>query len=577
MNSPVDKIKEHLSIIDVISTYLSLEPSGKNFKARCPFHNEKTPSFFISSDRNSYYCFGCGAKGDIFSFVEKFEGTDFRGALKLLAQKAGIALDYKPNDTEDKKELWYEILEEATLFFEHSYNTTPEARAYLLSRGLTDQTISSFRIGYAPGGWRALSDYLLKKGYLKEDIEIIGLIKTANEGFYDRFRSRIMFPIPDSSGRVIAFSGRIFGTDETKEAKYINSPDTPLFNKSNVLYGIDKAKSAIRTRGYSILVEGQMDLILSHQVGFTNTIAVSGTALTDSLVTHSDATTEIKINNFGLIRRLSPNIILAFDGDEAGTRAINRSAAIALSLEMQVKILALPSGKDPADIIAEDPTQWKERIKQAVNIIGFHLGRICENSNDMRIRGKKIREIIFPFLSMIKSAIERSAYIVDIVQKTGLPERAVVEDFEMYQRTAVPQATLPLPQATLLEDTYSRKEYLERRLFGIIFWQQNKKEIVSLLDSYIEGFKNDIGEAMYEELYQSYVPYSEPLALEAEMWYGSKTDTLKRDVQEIVLNLEEEILLDRKNKLHPLNTEEKIKEFTILSKRIEHIKHKRIL
>ena len=315
MHSPVEKIKERLSINDVISSYLTITQAGKNYKAKCPFHNEKTPSFFISPERGSYYCFGCGAKGDIFSFVEHFEGTDFLGALKLLAEKAGVTLERKSYESKDKTERLYDIMEEATTFFELNFERQPEARSYLRGRGLSDPTIKSFRIGYAPSVWRSVSDHLLSKGFTREDIEAVGLIKTSDKGFYDRFRGRIIFPISDSSGRVIAFSGRIFAlsSDQTKkseveEAKYLNSPDTQLFNKSNVLYGIDKAKVAIRSRGYSIVVEGQMDLILSHQALFLNTVAVSGTALADSV---ND--TESKINNLGLIRRLSPNVIFAFD------------------------------------------------------------------------------------------------------------------------------------------------------------------------------------------------------------------------------------------------------------------------
>ncbi|HQO70878.1 MAG TPA: DNA primase [Candidatus Paceibacterota bacterium] len=310
MNSSVQKIKERLSIVDVVSSYISLEKAGKNYKAKCPFHNEKTPSFFVSPDRGTYYCFGCNAKGDIFSFVEKFEGTDFLGALKILADRAGVDLEEYKNKNKDKTELYYEIMEEATIFFEDNLKAKLEARSYLLSRGLNDQSIEKFRIGFAPDSWSSLINHLKKKDFKTEDILAVGLIKKKDtpdqtqkeDHYYDRFRSRIMFPISDSAGRIIAFSGRIFGQSEDSKdgivnAKYLNSPETPLFNKSSVLFGLDKAKSSIRNLGYSIVVEGQMDLILSHQSGFTNTVAVSGTAFTDSLVDSQN-----KINNLGLIK-----------------------------------------------------------------------------------------------------------------------------------------------------------------------------------------------------------------------------------------------------------------------------------
>jgi DNA primase len=574
MSSPVEKIKERLSIVDVISSYIQVVESGKNYKARCPFHNEKTPSFFISSDRGTYYCFGCGEKGDIFSFVQKFEGTDFLGSLKLLAEKAGVDLpSWKPSDSKDQTEVWYQIMEEATLFFESSYSKIQEPRSYLMSRGLSDSTIKSFRIGYAPDSWRSVSDHLIKMGFKINDIEMVGLVKKSESGFYDRFRGRIMFPISDSSGRVIAFSGRIFLTSNTKpkveEAKYLNSPDTPLFNKSNVLFGIDKAKQAIRSRGYSIIVEGQMDLIMSHQALFANTVAVSGTALADTVNDH-----ESKINNLGLIRRLSSNIIFAFDGDDAGIRACSRASMIALSLDMQVKVAVLPKGKDPADIILESQDKWKDIIKNSVNIIDFHLDRICNETTDPRIRGRKVREVIFPFIILVKSAIERSAYINAINKKTGLSEKAINEDFENFEKNHQTQSNIQVEKKDK-SNNQSRRQYLEKQLMGIIFWQKDQKEQTLDIDKLINDLKVKIGEEEFGLIFETYEPFKDTLAFEAEMWYGSKINELERSLNELLLNTEEEILIQRKTLLQPLDTEEKLVEFNKISKRIEDIKKNR--
>lgn len=580
MNSTAQKIKERLSIVDVISSYLQVVQSGNNYKARCPFHNEKTPSFFISPDRGTYYCFGCGAKGDIFSFVEHFEGTDFLGSLKILAERAGIVIEKRgSNENKDNKERYYEIMEEATTFFETQFEKEPEARSYLRNRGLSDTTIKSFRIGYAPQAWRSVSEHLINKGFKKEDLEIIGLIKQNEKGFYDRFRGRVMFPINDSSGRVIAFSGRSFALssnisqNETaiEEAKYLNSPDTPLFNKSNVLFGIDKAKSAIRSRGYSIVVEGQMDLILSHQATFTNTVAVSGTALADTVSDH-----ESKVNNLGLIRRLSENVIFAYDGDEAGIRAVSRSATIALSLDMQVKIAVLPEGQDPADIILASPDSWKEIIKNSVNIVSFHIDRICKSSNDARIRGKKIREIVFPFISMVKSSIERSAYITEIHNKTGLPDKSIIEDFEIYERTHNLDKTEYREDNKIESKKQSRRDSLEKRLFGIIFWD-SKKEGESEIKQLSENFRENIGIEVFDEMTKAHEPFSDTLAFEAEMWYGGKIDELNRDIKEVMLNLEEEILNEKKSSLGQLDTKEKLTQFNNILQRIEEIKKSRSL
>src|SRR6185369_16545446 len=265
MNSPVDKIKERLGIEEVVSSYIKLDRAGNNLKARCPFHNEKTPSFFISPDRGSYYCFGCGASGDIFTFVEEFEGLDFKGALKLLADRAGVPLEaFTPErkEAESEKERLYRAMEEATKYFEDNLrNNSKESKEvleYLTSRGVNEKSIKDFRVGFAILDWRKLYDHLRSKGFADADIERAGLAKKPEDkskAMYDRFRGRIMFPITDSSGRVVAFSGRIF-VDDGKSAKYLNSPETPIFSKHAVLFGIDKAKESIRKNNFSILVEG---------------------------------------------------------------------------------------------------------------------------------------------------------------------------------------------------------------------------------------------------------------------------------------------------------------------------------
>lgn len=614
----VEKIKERLSIVDVISSYLTLVPAGKNFKAKCPFHNEKTPSFFISSERNSYYCFGCGAKGDIFSFVENFEGTDFLGALKLLASRAGVTLEnnFSKEDKGEKEKL-YEIMEEATLFFESNFLKVPAPRAYLISRGITDESIKSFRIGYAPDSWKSVSTHLIAKGYKKQDLEKVGLIKNREAkptvggspdsqsefrdgSFYDRFRSRIIFPINDSSGRVIAFTGRIFsaqggsasGGGEAHEAtaKYLNSPETPLFNKSNTLFGIDKAKSSIRRLGYSIVVEGQMDLILSHQIGLTNTVAVSGTALSDrtnELNDHeSSVDKENKINNLGLIRRISSNIIFAYDGDSAGIRAVNRSSLIALSLDMQVKVAIMPEGKDPADIILKDGNEWKEIIKNSVDIINFHLNRICSNTTDLRLRGKQIREIIFPFLGVIKSSIEKSTYISLIHKKTGISENAIILDFENYEKSKNLEGSRIGDQSKELENK-SRRDRLEERFVGIIFWiEDGKQEKLIEIKKIIELFEKEIGVENFEKIKEKHRPNSSVLAFEAEIWYGDKIDDIIPDFNEIALNLEEEILNERLlYLLNEINQKEKeenkedtnllLQDYQKIVERIEEIKKHR--
>jgi DNA primase len=541
MNSNVQKIKERLSIVDVISSYLTVEKAGKNYKAKCPFHNEKTPSFFISQERGSYYCFGCGAKGDIFSFVEHFEGTDFLGALKILAERAGIELSTYKSKEKDKTDIYYEIMEEATTFFENNLVSNKEAVSYLFSRGINNNSIKSFRIGYVQDSWTTLFDYLTKKGFKKEDIETVGLIKKKDNRFYDRFRGRIMFPISDSSGRVIAFSGRIFKKPDSnssiEEAKYLNSPDTPLFNKSNILFGLDKAKNAIRSRDYSIVVEGQMDLILSHQAGFTNTVAVSGTAFTDTVTDN-----ESKINNLGLVRRLSSNIIFAYDGDDAGIRAVGRSAMIALSLDMQVKVAIFPKGKDPADIILEDYKKWEEIIKNKTDIISFHLEKIKESTENKESRRKQILEKVFPFLRMINSSIKKSNYIKEISEKINISEGAITEDYRVYEKTQSINSPSVKDKQDVIKDINSRRDNLEKRLFSIIIWGGENEEEIKVINELQSSFEKDIGKEEFKKMLSLYEPFKENLVFEGEKWYSGKINVLIKEMNELILNLKEEIL-----------------------------------
>ena len=289
MSSPVDQIKDRLNIVDVISQYVKLEKAGVNFKGRCPFHNEKTGSFFVSPERQNYHCFGCNQGGDVFSFIEAIDGVSFKEALNILAEKAGVKLNQQDfsKTGKDNKDDVLNVVEAAVNFYQKNLQLNTQAKDYLQGRGVNQSSFDVFRLGFARDEWRALYDHLTTLGFSKKNQLEAGLVieATAKDGrqvVYDRFRSRIMFPLFDLHGRPIAFSGRIFGAhaSEGVSAKYINSPQTSLFDKSKVLYAYNFAKDAIRQTSQVILVEGQMDVVLAHQVGIKNTIAVSGTALT---------------------------------------------------------------------------------------------------------------------------------------------------------------------------------------------------------------------------------------------------------------------------------------------------------
>lgn len=585
IDSPVQKIKDRLSIDEVISSYIPLITAGNTLKAKCPFHNEKTPSFFVSKERNSYYCFGCGKGGDIFSFVEEFEGLDFKGALKLLAERANINLnEFKLENTEEK-DLLYAVMEEATLFFENNLLKNEKALKYLKLRGLEDKTIKTFRLGFALNDWRSLTNHLKQKNFSFEIIEKAGLAKKKDENskiedIYDRFRSRIMFPIMDSSGRVIAFSGRYFKEDDREDkiepAKYLNSPETPIFIKSNVLYGLHLAKESIRKNNFSILVEGQMDLLMSVQSGFRNTVATSGTALSDSLVSKENT-----VSNLGLIKRLSNNILLAFDGDNAGLKATDRASKIALGLGMDVKVISLEEGLDPADfILKEGVDSFREVIRNSKHVIVFFLEKIILSfPNNLLKIGKEIREKIFPYLLLLQSAIERSYFLKIISDKTGIELNSLKTDLDKKEQEV---NNLYFNKEEVFENTKNdfvdRKTNILKRLFGILFFKESRVDSNFKLDDILLELKD-------------FVDRDTLLSLEKEkdvlIFKIEKNDidieSLDKEIDELILNLKEEVYKELKKEkekeilfLSKEKQGEVLLEINSLNIKLEEIKNKRL-
>ena len=611
MNSPVQQIKERLSIEEIVSSYIKLDRAGANLKAKCPFHNEKTPSFFVSPDRGSYYCFGCGASGDIFTFVEEFEGLDFKGALKLLADRAGIQLtayNKENKEADNEKEKLYLAMEEATKFFENNLKSNKQAEEYLKSRGLEEKTIKDFRIGFAKLDWRELCFYLQKKGFSDIEIEKAGLAKKTEKaksadggspdpqsgfrGMYDRFRGRIMFPISDSSGRIIAFSGRLFADDLSadrqvvSQAKYLNSPETPIFSKSSVLYGLDKAKESIRKNNFSIVVEGQFDLILSHQAGFKNTVATSGTALVDSYKSEDDT-----INNLGLISRLSQNIIFIFDSDKAGFAASMRTVPIVLKklelYDMNVKATQIPEGMDPADLISKKgPDAWREVIRNSKHIIELLVDnyKLLNKNNDVLKSKLYINDKIIPYLAFINNPVKKSHFISLISNNSGISENDIrerlkkIEQEFKYEKKEIEEAEESLKQIY-------RKDYILRKLLGIILWQKTLKiqnlNADGLLKEIAEIFKITI-----DEVLEKAKENKQDLIFEAEVFYGGDAD-IKKDSVELLSNLKEEYLKEElATKMRELNIAERdgdmekskkfLKECQVLNKRIQDIKNGRL-
>ncbi|HUO49955.1 MAG TPA: DNA primase [Candidatus Paceibacterota bacterium] len=475
----VQQIKDRLSIVDVVSQYVKLDRAGSTLRARCPFHSEKTPSFFVSADRGTYHCFGCGEGGDIFTFVQKIEGLDFKGALKVLAEKAGVEIQYDSGykEEKDERERLFELLEAATIYY--TGKLSDEARKYLHERGMTDATIKEFRLGLAGSEWTAASDYLKAKKFSEKEIIDAGIGKKGDRGTLDKFRNRIMFPIADSAGRVIGFSGRIFGENASPEApKYLNSPETPLFHKSRILYGFDKAKLAMRKLSCAVLVEGQMDLLASHQAGWGNTVAVSGTAFTPE--------------HASLIHRMTDNLVIALDADQAGIKAAGRAARAALQGGLNVKVAQLPTGLDPADLILKDGADaWKAAIRDSKDIITFLLDVLEEHAKSPDVFRRGIETAVLPFLSDVQSPIARDAYVREIAQRLNVSESAVHEALGKVARTP------GFESASAREAAPSKPSDRARQAYALLLWQQSLP--VPTIDTIV--FEREIAEAIGAEAF----------------------------------------------------------------------------
>jgi len=557
MSTTTEQIKERLSIADLISGYVKLERAGANFKARCPFHNEKTPSFFVSPSRNTYYCFGCSKKGDVFTFVQEFDGLDFRGALKLLAERTGVALVDEPQGSADVRARLFAALESACAFFEQGLAGASDAREYLVKRGLTEASITYWRIGYVQEGWSALRDELARQGFLERELEGAGLIKRGERSFYDRFRSRIMFPIFDSAGRVVAFSGRIFGdaAEGSDAAKYLNSPETELFHKSSILYGFDKAKHTIRTLRCAIVVEGQMDLILSHQAGFTNTVALSGTALTEA--------------QCKLLKRLTDNLVIALDADSAGIAAAGRSATTALSLGMDVKVAELPEGRDPADLIKESREAWKSAVRSATHVVEFYLAvlerthaplettsSLAGRAADRRALRREAARVVIPFLAAMSGAIDRAHFISLVAARLLLPESAIMEEVAKYRETARRVQPTPVAGGALRGEREAaeprpataptEREQLLRRLIGIYYWVEQDAALTVLVPEFARALRAAAGgDEEFREIAVRFIENRDTLIFEAERALGEHREQLAEESVSLLRRLERAVLSER--------------------------------
>lgn len=432
--SVIDEIKQRLDIVQIVSAYVALQKSGKNYRALCPFHSEKNPSFFVFPDRQSWHCFGsCNTGGDVFSFIMKKEGVDFSQALKLLADKAGINLTapsgYGRQDLREVEKI-LKINEAAANYYHNLLLNNSEgetARRYLTQRGLSIESIKNFQLGFAPEGWEALKNHLIEVGYDEADLLVAGLlIEQENKRTYDRFRNRLIFPIRDAGGKLVGFGARAL---DDSPPKYLNSPQTAAFDKSSILYGIDRAKNAIRHSDQAIIVEGYMDVITAHQYGWQNVVASMGTSITEK--------------QLFTLKNLTRNLVFALDADAAGTEAIFRGGELVDKVipflpsiygwvkyedayRAEVKAILLPKNKDPDEVIKKDPELWHQLIKSARPIIDFVIDAIVTKVNFESAAEKSIAvEKLMPLLLEIKDPVRHAHYVERLAHRLKIDPRAL--------------------------------------------------------------------------------------------------------------------------------------------------------
>ncbi len=443
----VEEIKDRLDVTEFIGRHVQLEKSGRYFKGLCPFHTEKTPSFFVFPENQRWHCFGCGQGGDVFNFVMALNGLDFRTALEELARQAGVELQPRTPEqaeAESEAERLRAAHEAAADYYHTLLLTAPQAavaRDYLKRRGFTRETIDTFRVGYSLDSWDALRSYLLGKGFSVEEQVTAGmLVQKDNGGTYDRFRDRVMIPICDRRGRVIAFGGRVLSADA--QPKYMNSPQTPIFNKSAILFGYHLASKAIRDTDVAVIVEGYMDVMIPYQAGYRNVVAPMGTALTEA--------------HLKQLQRLTRRFLLALDPDAAGVHATLRGLEVARDtldreweavfdprglvgyedrLKADIRVMTLPDGVDPDELILEDPQKWEKLISESQPVVRFYFQQLLEQENPHEPKGKaRIVDAILPLLNDIADGIEREAYAREVALRLGLDERTLLDRLRVRER-----------------------------------------------------------------------------------------------------------------------------------------------
>ena len=483
----IDEVKQRVDIVDVVSQHASLTKAGRTFRALCPFHSEKHPSFFVYPEQQSWHCFGaCNTGGDVFSFIMKKQGIDFGEALRLLAQRAGVAIPsrFEPGAESEERQRLYQVNQAAAQYFHNLLLSSPageKARSYVTGRGFSLKTVADFQLGFSPDSWDALKQHLMDRGYSQGELLTAGLIIEAEAGkTHDRFRNRLMFPIHDVRGRITGFGARVlhFVKDDSLP-KYINSPQTPIFDKSSSLYGINLATAAIRQQDLAVIVEGYMDVITAHQNGFPNVVASMGTSVTEKQVS--------------ILKRLTKNMALALDADAAGDEATLRAVGYENTLDAEVKVIILPRGQDPDDVIKQDAKAWQKLVAEALSIVDYAFNVVTSELDLSKVSDKTLaRDRLLPIIRGIKDVVRKAHYLQKLAPLVGVSERNLEADLAGIESSqAGYQAKKPKPEAMAHALQPLRSSPLEEYCLALLLQHPElKHRQEGLLPEYFENSEN---------------------------------------------------------------------------------------
>lgn len=473
----LDQIRQKIDIVDLIGEHVTLKKAGRNFKALCPFHSEKTPSFVVSPERQIFKCFGCQKGGDIFGFLMELEGIDFGEAVRELAQRAGVELtSFRPSKEHEQKQRLYQVNHLASEYYHYvltQHQVGEKARRYLQNRGISQSSLKVFHLGYAPDSWEGLLDWLVnKKGYQYQELEAAGLaikrsrLPAGRQGWYARFRGRLMFPLMDLRGQVVGFAGRVLDP-QVKEAKYINSPETLLYHKSSHLFGLSVTKEAVRKKNYAVLVEGELDAISSFQAGIKAVAAIKGSALTQEHV--------------GMLKRFCDTLILALDADQAGDMAMRRGLEIVEAAGLNLKVVELPEGLDPDKLAQKDPQAFKQAVKAAISLFDFVINSAVKRFGNQAPEAKrKVTTEVLPWLARIQNEVVKAHFVKKLANRLGVGEESVWQELGKQDKQAALGRTEPEKNA--LKQTKSRREHLEEYLLALIIQAQEWPQLMELVD-----------------------------------------------------------------------------------------------